>query len=140
MLYLTLYCKSMIRRYFFQIMAVFNFVIIIIIIIKAIKLHELHLKYTSTVKETMQQCCNSSVTGGGTVSDFPEKSITTMYGSTLLVLRGCGWGWNFQKKHLRRRPCADLGVKLQFDRVAGRDALKLRLVESLLRSRRTPSS
>ena len=26
--------------------------------------------------------------GGGRVSDFPEKSVTKMYGSTLLALRG----------------------------------------------------
>ena len=38
--------------------------------------------------------------GGGRVSDFPEKSNTKMYGSTLLVLRGERGGWvsNFQKK------------------------------------------
>ena len=28
--------------------------------------------------------------GGGKVSDFPEKSVTKMYGSTLLALRGGG--------------------------------------------------
>ena len=28
--------------------------------------------------------------GGGRVSDFPKKSVTKMYGSTLLALRG-GW-------------------------------------------------
>ena len=26
--------------------------------------------------------------GGGRVSDFPEKSVTKMYGSTLLAIRG----------------------------------------------------
>ena len=26
--------------------------------------------------------------GGGRVSDFPEKTVTKMYGSTLLALRG----------------------------------------------------
>ena len=26
--------------------------------------------------------------GGGRVSDYPEKSVTNMYGSTLLPLRG----------------------------------------------------
>ena len=34
---------------------------------------------------------------GGRMSDFPEKSVTKMYGSTLLALRG---GSNFQKKAL----------------------------------------
>ena len=38
--------------------------------------------------------------GGGTVSGFPEKSITKMYGSTLLALRGGGWVSNFLKKAL----------------------------------------
>ena len=28
--------------------------------------------------------------GGGRVSDFPEKRVTKMYGSTLLALRGGG--------------------------------------------------
>ena len=32
--------------------------------------------------------CNA--VGGGRVSDFPEKSITKMHGSTLLTLRGGG--------------------------------------------------
>ena len=40
--------------------------------------------------------------GGGRVSDFlGGKSVTKMYGSTLLALRGGGWGSNFQKKALR---------------------------------------
>ena len=30
----------------------------------------------------------------------PEKSVAKMYGSTLLALRGGGWGSNFQKKVL----------------------------------------
>ena len=38
--------------------------------------------------------------GGGMVSDFPE-SITKMYGSTLLALRGDMWVSNLQKKALR---------------------------------------
>ena len=47
---------------------------------------------------------------GGRVSDFPGKSVTTMYGSTVLALRGGGWVSNFQKKALRnswmaRVPC-----------------------------------
>ena len=29
---------------------------------------------------------------------FPEKTVTKMYGSTLLALRGGGWVSNFQKK------------------------------------------
>ena len=36
--------------------------------------------------------------GGGWVSAFPEKSVTKVYGSTLLALRGGGWGLNFQGK------------------------------------------
>ena len=36
--------------------------------------------------------------GGGRASDFPEKSVTKMYGSMLLALRGGGWVSNFQKK------------------------------------------
>ena len=35
---------------------------------------------------------------GGRVSDFPEKSVTNMYGSTLLALQGGVWVSNFQKK------------------------------------------
>ena len=50
--------------------------------------------------------------GGGRVSDFPEKCVTKIYGSTLLALRGGGWVSNFQKKngpllwisHTDRRP------------------------------------
>ena len=36
--------------------------------------------------------------GGGRVSDLHEKSITKMYGSPLLELRGGGWVSNFQEK------------------------------------------
>ena len=32
--------------------------------------------------------------GGGGLSAFPEKSVTKVYGSMLLVLRGGGWGSN----------------------------------------------
>ena len=39
--------------------------------------------------------------GGGGGSAFPEKSVTKVYGSTLLALRGGGWGSNFQEKALR---------------------------------------
>ena len=35
------------------------------------------------------------------VSAFTEKSVTKMYGSTLLALRGGGWGSNFQEKSVR---------------------------------------
>ena len=38
---------------------------------------------------------------GGGVSAFTEKSVTKMYGSTLLALRGGGWGSNFQEKSVR---------------------------------------
>ena len=34
------------------------------------------------------------------MSDFPEKSVTKVYGSMLLVLQGGGGGSNFQKKTL----------------------------------------
>ena len=37
--------------------------------------------------------------GGGKVSDFPEKSVTKMYGSTLLALRG-GVGVKFPEKSI----------------------------------------
>ena len=36
------------------------------------------------------------------VSAFPEKSVMKVCGSTLLALRGGGWGSNFQKKALRK--------------------------------------
>ena len=36
--------------------------------------------------------------GDGRVTDFPEKSVAKMYGSTLLALRGGDWVPNFQKK------------------------------------------
>ena len=36
--------------------------------------------------------------GVGGVSAFPEKSVTKVYGSTLLALRGGGWGSNFREK------------------------------------------
>ena len=39
--------------------------------------------------------------GGGGVSAFTEKSVTKMYGSTLLALRRGGWGSNFQEKSVR---------------------------------------
>ena len=36
--------------------------------------------------------------GVGPLSAFPEKSVTKVYGSTLLVLRGGGWGSNSLEK------------------------------------------
>ena len=39
--------------------------------------------------------------GDGWVSAFPEKSITKVYGSTLLVLRGGGCGSDSMEKALR---------------------------------------
>ena len=38
--------------------------------------------------------------GDGRVSDFFEKSVGKMYGSTLLALRGGGWVSNIQKKSI----------------------------------------
>ena len=35
---------------------------------------------------------------GGGVSTFPGKSVTKVYGPTLLALRGGGWGSNIQTK------------------------------------------
>ena len=42
-----------------------------------------------------------NVVGGGAVSAFPEKSVTKVYSSTLLALRGGGWGSNVQEKSVR---------------------------------------
>ena len=36
--------------------------------------------------------------GGGWVSAFPEKSVTKVFGSMFLALRGGGWGSNFKEK------------------------------------------
>ena len=47
----------------------------------------------------IQVLCNA--VGGGRASDFPEKSVTKMYRSTLLELRGGGCVSNFQEKALR---------------------------------------
>ena len=47
----------------------------------------------------IQVLCNA--VGSGRVSDFPGNSITKMYGSTLLALRGGGWVSDVQKKMLR---------------------------------------
>ena len=38
--------------------------------------------------------------GSGRVSDFPEKNVTKIYGSTLLALRGGGWGVDYQEKRV----------------------------------------
>ena len=32
--------------------------------------------------------------------DFPEKSVTKVYGSTVLALRGGGWVSNFQENSI----------------------------------------
>ena len=37
--------------------------------------------------------------GGGSVSDFAEKSVTKIYGSTLLALRGWWVGVEFPEKN-----------------------------------------
>ena len=42
----------------------------------------------------------NAVGGGGGVPAFPEKSVMKVYGSTLLVLRGGGWGSHFQEKNV----------------------------------------
>ena len=44
--------------------------------------------------------CYEVEKGGGRVSDFPEKNISKMYGSTLLALRGGRWVSNFQKESI----------------------------------------
>ena len=38
--------------------------------------------------------------GGGGVSAFPKKSVTKVYSSTLLPLRGGGWGSNSLEKNV----------------------------------------
>ena len=43
----------------------------------------------------------NAVGGGEGVSAFKEKSVTKMYGSTLLALRGGGRGSHFQEKSVR---------------------------------------
>ena len=52
----------------------------------------------------IQVLCNT--VGGERVSDFPEKSVIKMNGSTLLALRGGGWVSNVQKKVLRNASMA----------------------------------
>ena len=39
--------------------------------------------------------------GGGGCQLSRKKSVTKMYGSTLLALRGGGWGSNLQEKSVR---------------------------------------
>ena len=47
----------------------------------------------------IQVLCNAVVVGGGGwLSAFPGKSVTKVYGSTLLALWGGGQGSNFQEK------------------------------------------
>ena len=47
--------------------------------------------------QTVRDKCYVTHWGVG-VSAFPEKSVMKVCGSTLLALRGGGWGSNFQKK------------------------------------------
>ena len=51
--------------------------------------------------QTVRDKCYVTHLGVG-VSAFPEKSVMKVCGSTLLALRGGGWGSNFQKKALRK--------------------------------------
>ena len=44
----------------------------------------------------IQVLCNAD--GGGGVSNLSGKSVTKVYGSTLLALLGGGWGSKFQEK------------------------------------------
>ena len=41
-----------------------------------------------------------NVDGGGGGSNFLGKSVTKVYGSTILALRGGGWGSKFQEKNV----------------------------------------
>ena len=49
--------------------------------------------------------------GGGRVSAFLEKSVTKVYGSTLLALQGRGWVSNSRKKAL----CNTLMAQWEYD-------------------------
>ena len=51
---------------------------------------------TNSIKGPFKCYVTQRGVGGG--SAFPEKSVTKVYGSTLLALRGGGWGSNFQEK------------------------------------------
>ena len=52
-----------------------------------------------TFLHTVQGAIKCYVTQmGWGVSTFPGKSVTNVYGSMLLALRGGGWGSNFQTK------------------------------------------
>ena len=51
--------------------------------------------------EAIQGLRNAVGVGVG-VSTFPEKSVTKVYSSMLLALRGGGWGSNFLEKALRK--------------------------------------
>ena len=44
------------------------------------------------------QVLRNAVRGG--VSDFPEKSVTKVYGSMLLALRGGGWASDIQESSI----------------------------------------
>ena len=60
----------------------------------------------SNMLGAIQVLCNAM---GGKVSNFPEKSITKVYGSMLSALRGGGWVSIFQQKSrnslVRNQPC-----------------------------------
>ena len=45
--------------------------------------------------------CYVTQLGVGGVSAFTKKSVTKMYGSMSLALRGGGWGSNFHEKSVR---------------------------------------
>ena len=52
--------------------------------------------------QTVRDKCYVTQWGGGKGCPLSQKkNITKMCGSTLLALRGVGWGSNFQKKALR---------------------------------------
>ena len=59
----------------------------------------MHCKVVVKIRGHSLFKCYVTLEGWG-VSAFPEKSVTKVYGSTLLALRGGpgGWGSNFQEK------------------------------------------
>ena len=59
-------------------------------------LHHSYLMASVQQKHKSDKTVLHNAVGGGRVSDFPEKSVTKKYGSTLLVLRGGGWVSNFR--------------------------------------------
>ena len=56
----------------------------------------IRIKNTTDIGAIQVYKCNA--VGGGRVSAFPEKSVTKVYSSMLLALRGSGWGSIFQEK------------------------------------------